>query len=54
MNLLVQELLIAICLQGNKYALEFKEYVKTDNNFSIVMQLCNGGNLFELINYAHP
>ena len=37
MNALVQELVTASCLKGSKYVLEVKEFVKTDNNFSIVM-----------------
>ncbi len=36
-------------MKGNRYVLEVKEFVKTPNNFYLVMQLCNGGNLQDFI-----
>lgn len=53
MEALLKELETAECLKGSRYVLEVKEFMKTDNNFSLVMQLCNGGNLLQLINDAY-
>jgi serine/threonine protein kinase len=36
-------------MKGNKYVLEVKEFIKTPNNFYLVMQLCNGDNLQKFI-----
>ena len=35
-NNLVQELVTASCMKGNKYVLEVKEFIKTPNNFYLV------------------
>ena len=40
-------------MKENKYVLEVKEFIKTPNNFYLVMQLCNGGNLQEFIDDSY-
>ena len=41
------------CIKDNKYFLFKEEFIKTDNNFWLVIEYCNGGSLHELFD-AHP
>jgi len=50
---LVNELVALESLKESPRVLRFEEFIKTDNNFWLVTEFCNGGSLFDYIG-ANP